>query len=184
MKSLKGHLLVATPRLSDPNFTRTVLLMFQHSEDGAAGIILNRLTGATISDVADQVFPDEFEWDKPIQLGGPVPGPLLVLHRDESLSDHEMIPGVFGTFDSEKIQEIVRQRTEPSLIIANYAGWGPGQLESELDEDSWLELPATADHVFWEDDRDLWDSVVNEIHSGRLSRILGIVEIPDDPSMN
>lgn len=184
MKSLKGHLLVATPRLHDPNFNQTVLLMFQHSEEGAAGVILNRPTEATITDIAEQVFVEPFEWDKPIAIGGPVPGPLLVLHRVERLSDYEMIPGVFGTFDSAKIQEILRKKTEPSLIVANYSGWGPGQLETEIEDDSWLDLPASADHVFWEGARDLWDAVVKQINSAQITRLCGIAEVPDDPTLN
>jgi putative transcriptional regulator len=184
MKSLKGHLLVAAPCLHDPNFTQTVLLLFQHSPEGAAGIILNRPTEATITDIAEQVFVEPFEWDKPILIGGPVAGSLLVLHKVESLSDYELIPGVYGTFDSTKIQAILRQKAEPSLIVANYAGWGPGQLETEMEDDSWLDFPASADHVFWEGARDLWDAVVKEINSAQFSRVFGFTEVPDDPMLN
>jgi putative transcriptional regulator len=184
MKSLTGHLLVATPRLLDPNFSRTVLLMFQHSDEGAAGVVLNRPTEATITDVAGQIFSDPFTWEKPIRIGGPVPGPLIVLHQVEDLSDHPVIPGVFRTFDSTKIQELLREQTEPSLIIANYAGWGPGQLEAEIDEESWLDLPAKRDHIFWDEARDLWDTVVKEINTAKTAKLLGIAPIPDDPRAN
>jgi putative transcriptional regulator len=184
MKSLKGHLLVATPRLVDPNYHRTVLLMFQHTETNAAGVVLNRPTGATVSDISEQVLPEPCDWEKPINLGGPVEGPLLILHQIEELSDHVMIPGVYGTFDSSKIREILQLRAEPSLIVANYAGWGPGQLEAEIEEESWLDLPATSEYVFWDDARDLWETVVKQINAEQLSRVLGISELPGDPTLN
>ena len=74
MNSLKGHLLVATPQLIAAIFTRSVLLMLEHNEEGAMGVILNHLTDATITDVAEKIFEEPFEWEKPIRLGGPVPG--------------------------------------------------------------------------------------------------------------
>jgi putative transcriptional regulator len=185
MNSLKGHLLVATPRLLDPNFVRTVLLMLEHNEEGAAGVVLNRPTQATVSDIAEQVLDEAMEWDKAIYMGGPVTGPLMILHTDESLGDLNPLPGVFSTADAPKIEQMLRVRIEPSLVIANYAGWGPGQLESEIAEDSWLSLPARPEFVFWDGDaEDLWDAVVKEIHAGDLSRFLGLRDLPEDPSVN
>ncbi len=185
MNSLKGHLLVATPQLLEPNFFRTVLLIFEHNEEGAAGIVLNRPTDATITDIAQQILNEDFKWDKAINLGGPVSGPLMVLHTNESLGDMPILPGIFSTADAAKLEQILRQMAEPSLIIANYAGWGPGQLENEIAEDSWFSLPARPEHVFWTADADdLWDTVVKEIQSASLPHILGLRHLPDDPSVN
>jgi len=183
MTSLKGHLLVASPGLLDPNFARSVLLIFEHNKQGAAGVILNRPTVATISDISEQVFSEEFDWDKPLNLGGPVLGPLLILHESESLSDQEVMTGLFTTIDATKVQVLLRQRIEPSLIVANYAGWGPGQLEAEIKEGSWLLTPATTEMIFNSDD-DTWDAVVQKIEASDLPKILGIREVPDDPSLN
>ena len=183
MTSLKGHLLVASPDLLDPNFARSVLLIFEHNKQGAAGVILNRPTVATISDISEQVFSEQFEWEKPLNLGGPVLGPLLILHETESLSDQEVIDGLFTTIDATKVQVLLRQRVEPSLIIANYAGWGPGQLEAEIKEGSWLLTPATTEIVFTTDD-ETWDAVVREIEAKSIPNLLGIREVPEDPSLN
>ena len=183
MTSLKGHLLVASPDLLDPNFARSVLLIFEHNKQGAAGVILNRPTVATISDISEQVFSEKFDWEKPLNLGGPVLGPLLVLHETESLSDQEVMTGLFSTIDATKVQVLLRQRVEPSLIVANYAGWGPGQLEAEIKEGSWLLTQATAKMVFGSDD-DTWDPLVREIEANRISKLLGIREVPADPSLN
>lgn len=184
MKSLKGHLLVASPELMSPFFTKTVILMLDHSSEGASGVVLNRPTEATITVVSEQVLQESFAWDKPIRLGGPVGGPLMVLHNQESLADDTILPGVFSTIEAEKVEEAIRLKVEPSLIIANYAGWGPGQLEGEIQEDSWLILPARVEHIFWPDEEDLWKAVVQEIQSSTLGRFLGLRELPEDPSMN
>lgn len=186
MNSLKGHLLIATPQLIDPNFARTVLLMLEHNEEGAAGVVLNRPTSATVTDIAEQVLGEAMEWDKSIHLGGPVTGPLMILHTEEPLADLTPIPGVFSTADAPKIERMLRLQIEPSLVIANYAGWGAGQLEMEIAEDSWLSLPARPEHVFWAGDADdLWDSVVKEVQAtGDLARFLGLRDLPEDPSVN
>ena len=184
MNSLKGHLLIASPNLLAPFFTRTVILMLEHNEDGALGVVLNRPTDATVADISEQVLQERLEWSKPIHLGGPVPGPLMVLHTDEDLADQEVLPGVYSSIDAAKIQQILRGQPEPSLILANYSGWGPGQLEGEFDVDSWLTLPATAEHVFWEGETDLWDVVVKAVNAKKLSDFLGIRAVPPDPRMN
>lgn len=82
------------------------------------------------------------------------------------------------------MQEIFSRRSEPTLAVANYTGWGPGQLEGELDEGSWLSLPATPEHVFRVGDKDLWKVVVGEANARRLAVFLGLGKLPPDPSVN
>jgi putative transcriptional regulator len=184
MNTLKGHLLIASPSLLSPFFARTVILMLEHNAEGALGVILNRPTEATVSDIAEKVLDEPIEWDKPIALGGPVPGPLMVVHTLEDLSDQEGIPGVYSTIEADKVRQLIRRKVEPSLVIANYSGWGPGQLEGEFGVDSWLTLPASFEHVFWGGDTDLWDVVVKEVSAKKLSEFLGIKGAPLDPRMN
>ena len=184
MRSLKGHLLIASPSLVASFFTRTVVLMLDHSEEGAAGVVLNRPTEATVSDIAETVFSEPFEWDKPLNLGGPVSGPLMVLHEVEAISDQEVFPGLYNSVEMSHVRQAVQDRTEPSLILANYAGWGPGQLESEFGVDSWLTLPASLEYVFWRGTKDLWDVVVKAVNARKLSEFLGLRDVPRDPSLN
>ena len=184
MNSLKGHLLIATPELLAPFFTRTVILMFEHTEEGAAGVVLNRPTEATVTDLSEQVFEERFEWAKPIYLGGPVSGPLMVLHTDEELSDRQIIAGVYGTIDANQVQQVIRRRAEPSLIVANYAGWGPGQLEAEIAEGAWSSTPATVEHIFWAGPEDLWEAVVKQAGGPGVAGLLGLRNVPEDPSVN
>jgi putative transcriptional regulator len=184
MNSLKGHLLIATPQLVAPLFHRSVILMIEHNEEGAMGLILNRAINTTVTDLAGKLFDEEFTWDKPLNLGGPVAGPLIVLHAIEELSDQEVIPGVFQTLEATKVQEVISRKPEPSLIVANYSGWGPGQLENEFGWDSWLTLAATPETVFWSESKDLWHVVVGEINARKLSEFFQIREVPPDPRMN
>jgi putative transcriptional regulator len=138
----------------------------------------------TISSLAGTVFDDDFTWEKPLYLGGPVEGPLMVLHTIEDMADQEVISGVYNSLEATKVQEIISRKPEPSVIIANYSGWGPGQLEGEFGWDSWLTLPATAEHVFWTGEKDLWKVVVNALNAKKLSEFLGLRTLPADPSLN
>jgi putative transcriptional regulator len=184
MNSLKSHLLVASPSLLTPFFSRTVILMLQHTEEGAMGVVLNRPTEATITDISEQVLQEHFESDKPIHLGGPVPGPLMAIHTLEGLADQEIFAGVYTSIEASKVQQLIREQAEPSLIVANYAGWGPGQLEGEIEEDSWLSCLATQDHVFWAAGQDLWTAVVKKINASKLPEFLGLKGMPEDPNLN
>lgn len=184
MESLKGQLLVASPSLLDPNFFQTVVLILEHNEDGAAGIVLNRSTGRTIGDIWEAVFHEPTEWEKGIDLGGPVTGPLTAMHSIDELADAEILPGVWTTMDPGKLREIVARQVDPCRFFVNYAGWGPGQLEGELEQDSWLIAPARAGHVFELEDIDLWRTVMGEIGVGKISQALGGQDLPTDPTIN
>lgn len=183
--SLKGQLLVAAPRLESPLFARSVILLLEHSAaEGARGVILNLPTTATMTDLAGKLFDDDFVWDKPLLLGGPVAGPLVVLHNREDMADLKIAPGIYLALDSTKSQQLIGDETEPSLVIANFSGWEPGQLESELDQEVWLTAPADSDHVFFGGDRDIWRSTLGEISAAKLKQMLNLRELPDDPSVN
>jgi putative transcriptional regulator len=184
MQTLKGHLLIAAPHLQSPIFTRSVILMIDQNEEGALGVIINQQISTTMTDLAGKVFVDDFEWDKPISLGGPVASSLMVLHTDESMADQEIISGVYITAEGSKVQELIDQRLEPSLVVANYSGWGPGQLDHEIRRDSWLTLPATIDHVFWAGEKELWKVVINQVQVRKLTALVGLRELPLDPTLN
>jgi len=183
--SLKGQLLVATPQLESPLFARSVVLLLEHSADeGARGVILNLPTTATMTDLAGKLFDDDFVWDKPLLLGGPVAGPLVVLHTRAEMADLKIASGIYLALDATKSQELISSETEPSLVIANFSGWEPGQLESELDQQVWLTTPADSAHVFFNEDGDIWRTTLREVTAEKLKRMLNLRELPDDPSLN
>lgn len=185
MKSLKGHLLLATESLNDPNFSRSVVLIFDHTENGAAGIILNKPMSVTVADVANKAFEFTSNWQKPLNMGGPVSGPFAAAHTIRDMADMEVMPGVYGALLPEHLQQLIRKQQEPTLFVLNYSGWGPGQLEQEIIEDSWDVMPAKTEHIFHSEDVDLWEQCRTELQrSQALQSALGIRIKPLDPRMN
>lgn len=180
----KGKFLVARPEMIDPNFSRTVVYLFEHTEEGAAGVVVNRQSKHTVAELASKIFNDEIDWDKPIHVGGPVSGPLLIVHQDADWADEEVDSEIFRTVDPDKIRHILKRKIEPSLVVANYAGWGPNQLEFELAENAWDIYDATQGQIFWNELKDLWDVLTAQGHVNHLNRMLKIRNAPPDPTTN
>ncbi len=147
MESLAGQLLLATPQLADPNFVHTVLFLVQHDDGGAWGLVLNRPTGITVSELWKQVGEAPCESKNPVHIGGPVPGPVLAIHTAGNLAEMKLLGGVFLTAKKQNLDALVRR--EGSLfssmggdnsqgirmkIFTGNAGWGAGQLESEIEQ--------------------------------------------------
>ena len=182
-KSLKNHLLVASTGLLDPNFAKTVVLIIEHSEEGAFGLILNRPTTVKLQQAWKQLSDEPCHGDDLLSLGGPCEGPLMVLHSVHALAEKEVRKGVYFSVKPENITQLVHQSEVQMRFFVGFAGWGPGQLESELREEAWHTSPARPNHVF-EIDEDLWSRVTKQIHDKRLAAELGIKHVPPDPSMN
>jgi len=170
--------------MNDPNFSRAVVYLFEHTHEGAAGVIVNRPSKHTVAELSSQIFNDEIDWDKPIHVGGPVGGPLLVVHQNADWADEEVASDVYRTVDPDKIRHIVQRRIEPSLIVANYSGWGPNQLEFELGENAWEIQDARPSEIFWNELKDLWDVLTAQGYVDQLNRVLRIRNMPNDPTSN
>jgi len=183
MESLEAHLLVASPELLDSNFVRTVILMVQHNEQGALGLVLNRPTSKLVKELWQEVGQSPCESEEPVHLGGPVSGPLMSVHTDESLAEIEILPGIFFAARKPNLDELVRQHENAYKVFIGHAGWAPGQLENEIAAGGWLVAPATAEFLFYEGD-DLWDEVSRQINASTLQSMLNIKHVPEDPSMN
>jgi putative transcriptional regulator len=183
MKSLQGHLLVASPHLMDPNFTRTVVLLIHHSEEGAFGVVLNRPADNTVGELWEQVAETPCESDRRVNVGGPVAGPLIAVHTDRHLAEMEILPGLYFAAQREHLEKLLGQGDRPFRLFIGHSGWGGGQLEDELKEGAWLTTPATVDAVFGED-AELWKKAAQHIGLSLLSSTLKIKDIPDDPSVN
>lgn len=150
--SLGGHLLVAVPQLLDPNFRRSVVLLLEHNEDGALGLVLNNPLPNTVADVArglDLVW--EGDEDETVRLGGPVePMRGWILHdRPEwDPTAEEVLSGVWLTTSLEPVTRAGNHQVggEDSrvLFLLGYAGWAASQLEGEIATGSWLPVPIDA----------------------------------------
>jgi putative transcriptional regulator len=182
--SLKNHFLVAQEELTDSNFSRAVVYIFEHGPEGAAGVVINKPSKLTIEDLSNKIYSTIIPWDKPVLIGGPVGGPLLIVHQDSDWSDDEVSDEIFRTVDPEKIRHMLEAQIEPSILIANYAGWGPNQLENEIEEGSWAILEAESRFVFWNEVRDLWDVLMAACNVRSLRSVLKIRRSPIDPTIN
>ncbi|MFW6170126.1 MAG: YqgE/AlgH family protein [Planctomycetota bacterium] len=183
MKSLKGHFLVASPYLGDTNFFRSVVLMVQHDEEGAFGVVMNRPTSHTAAEAPELAAQAPGELDIPIHLGGPVPGPLIAVHSDISVAELEIASGIYFSTAKDAITQIVGQSSSSFRLFSGYSGWGPGQLNGELEAGGWLTDPATHEDVF-SDYQTLWNRIARRIGLDILSPRIRPEQMPDDPSMN
>ncbi len=183
MDSLKGHLLIASPHLQDPNFLHAVVLLILHGEDGTLGVVLNRPAGTTIQELWDDVGEEPCQTQKSFHLGGPVSGPLMAVHTDPSLSEMEILPGLHFAAQKDHINALVRQSEHPYRLFVGHSGWGGGQLENELAEGAWLTMPATIEYVFAEES-ELWRNATHAIGRSMLTSTLKIKDVPPDPTVN
>jgi putative transcriptional regulator len=183
MESLEGQLLVASPQLLDPNFARALVLLIQHDQDGAFGVVLNRPIAKTIQELWREVGSAPCHSCQPLYLGGPVPGPLLALHNRPKLAEVEPAPGVFFAAKKQHLDALVLSEQPAYKVFVGHAGWGAGQLENELREGAWRITPATAEHVFSTSD-DLWENIFRELGRSLLKSMLHMKDLPPDPTVN
>ena len=183
MSNLSGQLLVASRKLRDPNFTRTVVLMLEHNDDGALGVVLNRLADRTVQQVWNTIEAEPCDNQQDLNLGGPVPGPLIALHTSKELADNPVMPGLFMSMQRDAVDQLVRQEEHAFRLYTGNSGWGGGQLEDELRAGGWLTAPASVDDVFDSAD-ELWLRITRRIG---LSIVLPGVDpgaVSDDPTVN
>jgi len=178
-----GVLLVATPALLDPNFADTVVLILDADDDGALGVVLNRPSPVPVAEVLTP-WDDVVSEPEVLFLGGPVSteGALAValLSEDDAPVGFREIVGRLGLLDLDTPLELVAGTVEALRIFAGYAGWGAGQLESEVEEGSWYVVPARAPDVFRADPVDLRRDVLRR-QPGELS---WNSTRPSDPGLN
>ena len=181
VESLKGQLLIAGPTLVDPNFRRTVVLVGEHTDEGALGVVLNRASETTVDEAVPELTAVVVDSLAHVHFGGPVqPSAIVVLadFADPERAGSLVLDSVGflpAEVDPDEIGELRRAR-----VFAGYAGWGPGQLDGELDEGSWIDEPALADDVFTDEPDALWADVLR-----RKGGPFGVLSLmPYDPSLN
>ncbi|HEY7069906.1 MAG TPA: YqgE/AlgH family protein [Acidimicrobiales bacterium] len=206
--STAGKLLIAEPMLEDPNFDRTVVLMIEHTPDGALGVVLNRPTELEVDAVLG-------EWSAlaasppVLYMGGPVEqNAVLALARRPRAAGHPdprhpaagspvwpdpseardtaetpgwtSVVGDIGTIDLHLDPDDVAPGVDGIRFFAGYSGWGGGQLEAELEEGAWLVVDATDDDVFAADPDAMWRAVLRR-QGGRTAML---EHFPSHPSLN
>jgi putative transcriptional regulator len=179
-----GKLLIAEPMLGDPNFDRSVVLMVDHTTEGALGVVLNRPTDLEVEAVLGE-WSELAARPSVLYLGGPVEqnGVLALARRrggGASLRGWSPVIGDVGTIDLQLEPAALHAELAGVRFFAGYSGWGPGQLEGELDEGAWLVVDALADDVFALDPDAMWRAVLRR-QQGKVSML---ANFPAHPSMN
>jgi len=159
-----GMLLVATPQLLDPNFADTVVLLLDVDENGALGVVLNRPSPVSVSEVLAG-WSDVVAEPEVLFQGGPVSteGALAVgwlRDTDDVPVGFREVSGPLGVVDLDTPVELIDGSLSGMRIFAGYAGWGAEQLAGEIEEGSWYVVPGTPPDVFREDPTGLWREVL------------------------
>lgn len=180
MESTRGQLLIAGPTLSDPNFWRTVVLVVEHSEEGALGLVLNRPSESKVGEAVPQLT-ELVDAEDEVLLGGPVgQSAVIVLAEFEDPGDAALIAfdnvGVLGGDPEEPLGAGVKT----ARVFAGHAGWGPGQLDGELERGDWILDRARYSDAFGAAPEELWSEVL--VRKGGSYAL--IARMPADPSMN
>lgn len=165
---------MASPGLTD-FFRRTVVLVLEHTDEGAIGLVLNRPSETEVDEAVPDLAPLADPGDV-VHVGGPVgPDSVIVLGRFDDPDDAaSIVMGDLGVVNPEN--------AAPGLfdarVYAGHAGWGPGQLDDELEQDAWIVEPALPDDPF--EDGDLWSAVLDRKGGGYAL----LARMPEDPSLN
>jgi putative transcriptional regulator len=172
-ESLNGKLLIASPGMAD-YFHRTVILMVEHAEEGAFGLVLNRPSETTVGEASPELA-ELIGDDHVLHVGGPVQPNAVTAIGEHPNPDTatKLIVGAVGMVDLDDPPKLSRLR-----VFAGYAGWGPGQLDGELEQEAWIIDEARPDDPFG--DAELWAHVL--ARKGGEYRLLA--RMPPDPSVN
>jgi putative transcriptional regulator len=171
--SLSGRLLIASPSMAD-FFRRTVVLVVEHNDEGAFGLVLNRPSettlGEAVPELAEMIGPEHV-----LHVGGPVqPGAVTAVgEHSEPGASTKLVVGAVGMVDLDEPPDLARVR-----VFAGYAGWGPGQLDDELEADAWIVEDARPDDPF--NEQDLWADVLQR----KGGEFVLLARMPADPSVN
>jgi putative transcriptional regulator len=179
--SLQGQLLIAAPALVDPNFHRTVVLLLEHAEEGALGVVLNRPSTVGVEAVVEPLAAIAAS-PGCLFSGGPVqPGAAIALgeYADPTRAE-ALLAGSVGVVDLDEEPAALLAQVTRLRLFAGYAGWGPGQLEAELGEEAWFTAPALPGDVFSAAPDGLWTHVLER--KGGQYRL--VARMPSDPSWN
>jgi putative transcriptional regulator len=178
--SLRGRLLIASPALVDPNFARTVVLITEHGDEGAMGVVLNRPSETDVAEVAPELTT--FADGEPVFVGGPVQPQALVVLAE--FSDPEIAAWIVaadvGFVAADTDPDMLEQSVRRGRVYAGYSGWSAGQLEAELAEDAWIVEPPLPTELFPDDPELLW----HEVLARKGGQFALLATMPDDPSLN
>ena len=182
IKPERGRLLISEPFLPDPNFERTVVLLCEHNEEGSFGFVLNKPSILKVNEVMEELA----NLENLVFVGGPVQQDTLhFIHRNASLENAvEIVERIYwgGAFENLMLLLETHQIAAADIrFFLGYSGWGPGQLEAELDQDSWIVCDYVTDQLLFDTGSDVMWRKALENMGGRFSMYSNY---PTDPRLN
>jgi putative transcriptional regulator len=166
--SLAPALLLSMPQLIDPNFARSVVLLCEHAAEGAFGLIVNRPSELTAAEAVSLTPPIATPNHLPLLIGGPVEpqrGWILTTQKPQTVEHRELGAGLFLSASPLLLRRSLMAQPTPrrTVVLAGYAGWGPGQLDEELAQSSWLIMPVELDLIFEIPSQVAWDTAIRRL---------------------
>ncbi|HEX2342918.1 MAG TPA: YqgE/AlgH family protein [Vicinamibacterales bacterium] len=165
--SLAPTLLLSMPQLQDPNFVRAVILLCEHEPDGAFGLVLNRPTDVAAASVVRLDPPLSEDSGLVLWMGGPVEpqrGWILLGEEPSGTDARRIVDGVYLSASPVLLRRVLEERPAPrARVLAGYAGWGPKQLDGELEQSSWLLADVQPDLIFDVDALTMWETAIRRL---------------------
>jgi putative transcriptional regulator len=179
--TLRGKFIIASPTLLDPNFARAVVLIAEHNDDGAMGLVLNRPSEASVAESVEELN-GVVEAGATVFVGGPVQtqAVMVLAEFDDPEQAAAVVLADVGFLPADADMAELSGRTRRARVFAGHAGWGPGQLDAELEDGSWIVEDPLPDEVFTEAPEDLWGAVLERKGGGFAL----LARMPEDPSLN
>lgn len=184
--SLTGSVLVATPRLEDEIFGRSVCLVLEHVPDHSVGVVLNRPFALDVAPLWQELTSGLSKTASPpphLHFGGPVSGPVVAIHDRESLAEAGNGNGVYLAAQVENLKKLVLIPPEHYRLFVGHAAWRSGQLEQEIRDGYWYPLPADPELVFG-NDYDMWQKAMRRVGNFMMQSVVGLPGLPRNPSDN
>jgi putative transcriptional regulator len=178
---MKGKLIIAEPFLGDRNFERSVVILCEHSEQGSFGLVLNQLTNLHLDDVMENVYGDF-----PLFLGGPVEhNTLHFIHRlgNQIAGTIDIGNGIYWSGDFDEVKTLInigKISANDIRLFVGYSGWGIGQLDAEMKQNSWIVSETDASTIFDTPTKEFWHAVLKRM--GGEYKVLS--HYPTDPRLN
>jgi putative transcriptional regulator len=193
-ESLKGYFLISESNMSDPNFFQTVVLLIEHNIEGAFGLVVNRRSRLTLSDILPE-FSGRLASETPVHVGGPVQQDYIFVVHSE-IPDFPPSPNAtvlkqgiifepsfrhIEKFFRDEVWDAMAEEDRPSIhLFLGFSGWAPGQLEKEMEQGSWITHIATPKIVFHPNPEEGWRDALRE--KGGIYRVFA--DSNQNPSMN
>jgi len=162
-QGLAPTLLLSMPQLTDPNFERTVVLLCDHNEHGALGLVLNRPTDAAAVHAVDLEPPPAQDAGLRLWVGGPVEphrGWILLGESPDEGESVEVTDGLYLSTSPSVLRRLIETAPARTRLLTGYAGWGPGQLDAEIAASAWLTTDVDLDLIFDTPSDEMWEKAI------------------------